>query len=264
MIANVANLDKMAIVVAHPGHELRVFSWLEQNRPTVHVLTDGSGRDRHGRLHFTSKLLQRSGAQPGTIYGRYTDLELYETVLRGDVTLLRHVVDELTDALVRQDIEFVLGDAAEGEFMAHDLWRQLRILAVERAESILERPIAEFEFAVDSHPHKCPDSLKEHSIRLALDDEAFYRKLAAAYENHRVRPFVDKMLASFGADAFRTECLFPMSQDSLLTPELKRVPNYEQHGEAMVAEGVYPEVIRYHQHLVPLFVALRQSELVTA
>ena len=54
-----------------------------------------------------------------------------------------------------------------------------------------------------------------------------------------------------------------MSQDSLLTPELKRVPNYEQHGEAMVAEGVYPEVIRYHQHLVPLFVALRQSELVT-
>ena len=81
--------------------------------------------------------------------------------------------------------------------MAHDLWRQLRILAVERAESILERPITQFEFAVDSHPHNCPDSLKEHSIRLALDDEAFYRKLAAAYENHRVRPFVDKMLASF-------------------------------------------------------------------
>jgi hypothetical protein len=32
---------KAALVVAHPGHELRVFHWLRLARPCVFVLTDG-------------------------------------------------------------------------------------------------------------------------------------------------------------------------------------------------------------------------------
>lgn len=32
---------RAALVVAHPGHELRVYGWLEQARPRVFVLTDG-------------------------------------------------------------------------------------------------------------------------------------------------------------------------------------------------------------------------------
>ena len=35
---------KAALIVAHPGHELRVHHWMELARPLVLVLTDGSGR----------------------------------------------------------------------------------------------------------------------------------------------------------------------------------------------------------------------------
>ena len=35
--------QRAVLVVAHPGHELRVHGWLELARPTVCILTDGSG-----------------------------------------------------------------------------------------------------------------------------------------------------------------------------------------------------------------------------
>ena len=35
-------VGRTALFVAHPGHELRIYGWLERARPQVHVLTDGS------------------------------------------------------------------------------------------------------------------------------------------------------------------------------------------------------------------------------
>ena len=34
-----------ALLLGHPGHELKVLGWLAENRPRVYVLTDGSGFD---------------------------------------------------------------------------------------------------------------------------------------------------------------------------------------------------------------------------
>ena len=255
---------EIALVVAHPGHELRIFSWMEQYRPTVHVLTDGSGRERQGRVRFTTRLLEQVGATRGSIYARYSDIGLYNAVLQVEVEPLRDLVDELTSALVRQDVKVVVGDAAEGEFMAHDLFREMRIIAVERAEAILQRPIEQYEFAVDSHPHNCPLALKDQAVRIDLDERAFERKLAAAYQNVLVRRFVNQMLAAYGTEAFRSEFFFPFSPQSLLTPELQQRPKYEQLAEELVARGVYPEVIRFRQHLLPIYASLREAALPVA
>ena len=67
---------KCALIVAHPGHELRVHGWLEAVQPTVYVLTDGSGRASQSRLASTMRLLQQARAQRGAIYGRFSDREL--------------------------------------------------------------------------------------------------------------------------------------------------------------------------------------------
>jgi hypothetical protein len=36
--------DMAAVVVTHPGHEVRIHGWLERERSLVFVLTDGAGR----------------------------------------------------------------------------------------------------------------------------------------------------------------------------------------------------------------------------
>ena len=41
-----------ALVIAHPGHELRIHHWLERARPVTFVLTDGSGHTDHSRIEF--------------------------------------------------------------------------------------------------------------------------------------------------------------------------------------------------------------------
>ena len=41
--------SKTALMVAHPGHELRVWHWLEIECPRVVVVTDGSGRSGASR-----------------------------------------------------------------------------------------------------------------------------------------------------------------------------------------------------------------------
>src|SRR5205085_11261535 len=74
---------RAALVVAHPGHELRLHHWLERARPTVCVLTDGSGRSGPSRLGFTADLLGRLGAEAGPIFGRFSDLDAYDALLAG-------------------------------------------------------------------------------------------------------------------------------------------------------------------------------------
>ena len=38
------------LVIAHPGHELRLYGWIAQTKPLVCILTDGSGSDDQPRL----------------------------------------------------------------------------------------------------------------------------------------------------------------------------------------------------------------------
>src|SRR5438552_300306 len=71
---------RAALVIAHPGHELRVHAWVELARPLAFVLTDGSGHTGQSRLASTSRLLERTGAAPGGIYGRLTDRALYAAI----------------------------------------------------------------------------------------------------------------------------------------------------------------------------------------
>src|SRR4051812_8757577 len=77
----VADSKRAALIIAHPGHELRVHHWLEQAKPLVFVLTDGSGRTTQSRLASTSKILQQAGATSGSIYGRFPDATIYSIML---------------------------------------------------------------------------------------------------------------------------------------------------------------------------------------
>lgn len=168
------------MVVAHPSHELRVHGWLEQTKPYVCVLTDGAGRSGEPRLSRTTEVLSRCSATPGAIYGRLTDLEVYASILNGDAELFGEIVEELAQAFVDEQIDYVVGDAAEGYSVTHDICRIMIGAAIDLAERAYDHRVANFDFLVVGPPAECPHELRAEAIWLQLEDGMFDRKVKAA------------------------------------------------------------------------------------
>ncbi len=228
------------LVVGHPGHELRLHRWLELRRPRVHVLTDGSGPDRPGRLEQTTAVLAGAGATPGAIYGRFTDRAVYAALLAGDARAFCALVDELADDLHNADC--VVADAAEGYNPTHDLCRMIVDAAVRR----LGRRVPSYEFSL------APDAApRSPAVALELDDDAFDRKLAAARGYRGLEAEVAE-IAQRGLDVLACEVLSVAAP----APEFAEPPFYEAFGAARVAEGRYAETIRYRPHVARVAAAL--------
>ena len=64
----------VALVVAHPGHELLAYGWLSRYRPSVFVVTDGSGRDGQARTAYAD--LADQNPNDGEIQQAYAQLLL--------------------------------------------------------------------------------------------------------------------------------------------------------------------------------------------
>jgi len=253
-----SNRRRAALVVAHPGHELRVHGLCERTRPLVCVLTDGSGAAGHPRLAATTALLARLGAAQGPIYGRWTDRELYAALLAGEHGRLVDLAAELAQALAGAGIEVVAGDAAEGFNPGHDLCRLLVNAAVARTAARGGAPIENLEFPLDAAPEHPPTNGEEEGgCRLVLDDAALARKLAAARAYPGLASEVERALALHGPEAFRVERLRPVAYGLDLAPRLPDPPLYERYGEERVAAGRYAEVLRFRRHVLPAAERLR-------
>ncbi|HKB66962.1 MAG TPA: hypothetical protein VKC61_13985 [Pyrinomonadaceae bacterium] len=181
MTSDYNNCSRVALVVAHPSHELRVHGWMQRAKPHVFVLTDGSGRAAQSSLSSTTKVLSDLGIPAGSIYGRFTDLEVYEAFINGNFSLFLGLAQELAEQFVRQRIEYVVADSAEGYSPTHDACRLLTDAAVEIIQGRHNQKIASFDFAVVGSPDDCPKRDRERAIWIHLDDEGFLRKLKAVH-----------------------------------------------------------------------------------
>ncbi len=254
---------RAALVMAHPGHELRVYGWLAAARPVVCILTDGSGHTRQSRLASTTRILETVGATPGDIYGASTDAAVYRACLAHDHDFFFRLADNLAETLVHHEIDYLAGDATEGYNPGHDVCRMLINAAIELAQRVHHRTIRNYDFLLMALPDECPAELRDRAYRLRLDDPMLERKLAAARAYPEISSEVDSALSLLGTEAFRVECLRPVadlptgSSDSFES-KADEPPFYERHGEQQVATGYYQQVIRYRQHLLPLADALRR------
>ncbi len=233
------------LVVAHPGHELRVHHWLERARPEVLILTDGGGRSGRSRLPATERLLARTGARPGAVFGRLSDRAMYAAILERRTAVFLGLAEALADRLL--DVDYVVGDAAEGYNPAHDVCRLLIDAAVARASI----PVPNLAFPLAGRP----DRAAPGAIRLALDEDAFARKLAAARAYEALDGEVEDALRASGADAFRVEALEPATP-GMASVASAEPPAYERHGEDRVARGFYTTVLRRREHVLPIAAAL--------
>jgi len=246
-----------ALVIAHPGHELRVYGWLRTARPLVFVLTDGSGHSGASRLASTTNILSGTGAKASSIYGRYTDKQFYDLLVCRMHGELLDLVDELADEFARNRITTVAGDAIEGYNPTHDCCRLLANCAVRIASQSTGRDIENLEFPLAGPPDASDFAHGSEVLRVELDEQTHAAKLAAAREYRGLGNEVDGALAKFGSDSFRVECLRLFNGAADLDSSLMEPPFYESYGEKQVAAGYYRQVIRYDEHIRPLAETLR-------
>ena len=266
-----------AVVVAHPGHEVRVHGWLERETPLVFVLTDGAGRAGVPRIASTAEYLKRFGMRRGCVFARFTDAEVYRLLLARDFDPFLRLSEELAAAFLEARVGRVAGDAAEGYSTSHDTMRLVTNAAVEMASRASGRTIANYDFTLAQRPDHCPEPLRADSVWLRLDEEAFARKLAAAFEFYpelaaetraalrgesydaavdyfKVNGDEHAATDLSGLDMFRVECLRPV-KDCYCRFDSER-PFYETYAEDKVRQGLYEQVIRYSEHVRPLADAL--------
>jgi len=246
--------SRTALVVAHPGHELRIHGWVERTRPMVFVLTDGSGGVGESRLASTQGLLDAAGARCGQIFGRFTDRTLYRALVDHQHAAFVEIARELAGALTEHGIDLVAGDAAEGYNSGHDVCRLLIDAAVQRIRGQGGPEIQNRDFPVVAAPETCPDTQRDSALWFRLDETALSRKLEAARAYRELAGEVEAALTAHGPQAFSTECL-------RLVQELWSLPAapawYEEYGTRRVKEGLYEKVVRQQEHVVPLRNALR-------
>ncbi len=224
---------RAALVVAHPSHELRVHGWLQLTRPTVFVITDGSGRFSQPRLASTTKVLAEVGSAQGSIYGRVTDLQLYAAILNQDLDFFIAMADELAGSFVSQRIDYVAGDAAEGYRSAHDICRLLINAAIEIVSRKHRHNIPNFHFLVIGPPRRYAGSPITEKIWIQLDDDMFARKLGTARAYHpRLAEDIDAALRGEGFQGIKR----------LSEPQLARQVDVEVGKTIMLAIKSQPKL----------------------
>jgi len=249
---------KPLLAVAHPGHELRVYHWMKLDRPDVLVLTDGSGHVGKPRLDRTTRLLTGVSARATDFYGCLSDLHLYNATLEGDVDFFVDLVRQMADVLERGSYDYVVGDAAEGAILGHDIFRAMLDAAIALTRAASGRSILNLDFPLEGEPGSCHPALFSEAYPFTLDDDALDRKIAAGMAYTELVHEVEAALAHFGREAFAVEVLRPAITASPYAP-FDGLPGYETHGMEVVSEGRYQQVVRYEQHVLPLLTALRAA-----
>lgn len=259
-----------ALIVAHPGHQVKLHGWLESARPSVFILTDGSGHSGQPRLDATTEYLASLGIEPGDIYGQHTDREVYQRILDHDFDFFISLAEAVAESLSALRAQVVVGDAAEGYNSIHDICR----LVIDASVEMSNRnggEVASFDYPVINPPDDCPAELLEKSVWLHLDDQTFSRKLEAARTYYpelldEVRTALDSegtgpikeyfnltgQGGGSGLEAFRVECLRPCTAAQATCGNGGAKPFYELHGERKVASSVYDRAIRYREHIAPI------------
>jgi len=237
---------RAAIILSHPGHELRIFKFLEVHQPLVYVLTDGSGNSAVSRISSTAKVLQETGSTQGKVFGRFTDREIYDLILNQKVGILYDLIEEIEEDLNLRGIELIAGDACEGFNPTHDLCRYVINALATRCG------IENYDFLIEGELHECPGELKKKALWMHLSDNDFDRKLSVASHYPELIPDFKAALEQHGKAPFLTECLRPVHESRKFKNWDTPLPFYETYTTGKVKEGKESKVISFEKHLRPL------------
>ena len=248
-----------ALIIGHPGHELRVLGWVRAAKPLVAILTDGSGADGRPRIEQTTQLLDGVLDRRSALYGMASDRDVYRAILEQDLDYFLALSNRLADELCEHRIECVAGDSIEGYNPTHDLCGLLSDRAVRLASDRMGVRVRHYTFPLVGSPR--PDLLSADSQCLRLTSDELVRKLAnirhyAQSAGGALLAEIDDMLQRFGEQALAEEVFDRVDIATALSAFDEEKPFYETYGEQQVTSGKYRFVIRYREHIAPIARAL--------
>lgn len=231
-------MTRPLLIVAHPGHELRLFAWMERERPLLCILTDGSGSIAPARTPYSGALARGCGALRGPVFGVMSDRDWYAAILAGDAAPFIAAMEAIVAAAPPGAP--VIADPVEGYNPMHDL-----------AAALADAVAARIGGARLTYPLM---AARQGGEVLRLDAATLARKrdAVAAYA-----PLAEEAATMLRAQpgALAEERILP---DHYAWPPTAE-PAYERIGAERAARGVYGRTIRYADHVRPLAMMLRNA-----
>jgi hypothetical protein len=231
---------KTILILAHPGHELRIFHWMEQVRPVVCVLTDGSGGNQSSRTAYSIETVAAAGAELGPVFGQMPDRDWYDAILAVDAAPFQSVANAVLDAVQDAPAVTVVADAVDGYNPLHDLTSAIGRAVASRLAGAGSAVSHLVSAAV-------PGVAGVNATEVSLDAEARQRKLAALRVYVPLAEEAQRILED-APGAFGSEVL--MEQDFDWPQEFE--PQWEKFARERVAAGRYSHLITYRDHVLPI------------
>lgn len=238
------HVDRALLIHAHPGHELRLFHWMERVKPIVFLLTDGSAREAPSRTGYSARCVESANSKCGAVFAAAPDRAWYEAILRRDVAPFIACAEAAVATAVKNRCTLIVTDAVDGYNPMHDLCEALgaAVIAMLRREGRQARHLVS---------RAVSGSDGEVVVELQLDGQAKRRKQAA--------------VEAYTPLAEEARCLLESDTSALAVERLRRAefswpghwsPAWEEIGRARVVSRCYAEPIGYTSHVRPIALAL--------
>lgn len=242
-----------ALIIGHPGHELRAFKFLKDYKPDVYILTDGSGHHNNSRLHQSIELIESLGATYKDAITPFTDKELYDIILDGDLFQIRKVREKLLFSIKENNYDKIFGDALEGFNPTHDICRYIiNGIVAELEKNEPTKSILNYDFVLDKEPNNLSQKENSTGFSLELSPLELNMKIQAALNYPELKTEVEIAIERFGISSFSWESYGRVTDLKQTINWENEFPYYEEIGKKRVASGSYNTCIEFEKHIKPI------------
>jgi hypothetical protein len=257
--------ERVAMVFAHPGHEIVVAGLMQRHRPHILFLTAADSGGSAGRAELARQGLDLLGLPGRATFLNVSEVQSYAWALNGTAGRYREIGDQILGWLQEVRPAAVFGDAFELYNFHHDLGRALLDGALRRYGERFGLP----------RNYECPLVCRTDPNLMCLRFQEF---AGGPFEVFRLsepelsgkRALVD-WVRQRHPEAARVAGLFPpLNQEvyravppdrdySVAPAGLRR--HYDDWGRLQVLLGKHRQPLLFAEHFVPLIRALGLSPL---
>lgn len=187
-----------ALSIAHPGHEVRLYGFIEQTKPFIYILTDGGDpvkikkmyeylgsiyrdtRDKRDVFYMVERKPEKD-QQAANESLELKDYEIIDDLQAGRTGVFEFYIKKMANSFIFNKIDYVVVDPAEEYDAVHDINRVLTDAAIELVKLKTGKEITVFDFNIS---YTFNHDISEDCILVELLPEQGEKKLRAILNNH--------------------------------------------------------------------------------